>query len=370
MALGFGVMSPVLPVYARAFGVSSFLVGLVVSSMSIMRLMAMPASGASVTRVGPRELAIAGLVLISITTALIGVSDSYWGVLAWRGLSGVGSAMWGVGSMSLLFAAAPAELRGRANSLYSGGFVLGGMAGPAVGGLLSGISIHLPFFFYAATLALCALVLGVFLPSTRPDAGAPRAAPSVRLAQSFRDPRFRAALAMSFANGWQSHGVRALVVPMFVVEALGLSTVEAGVAFALAAVAQACCLPLIGWLVDHAGRRRMLLGGAILAAATGPCLVAWRSFPVLVVFLCVYAVGASAVGSASQAMLADTVPATAGSSLSAYQMAGDSGLILGPLAAGAVMDVAPVTLAMTLGSVIFVASAALAWRTPRTPSFP
>jgi len=365
IALGFGVMSPILPVYARAFGVSGFLVGLVVSSLSILRLSTMPLAGALLHRVGPREIAIVGCVLIAATTAMMGLADSYWGLLLWRGLSGFGSAMYGVSSMSLLFASAPAQLRGRANSIYSGGFVLGGMAGPTLGGLLSGISIHFPFFFYAATLVASAIVLLVFLPSTRPGEHAKRATPSVGLARVFRDRRFRAALVMNFANGWQSNGVRALIVPLFVVEVLGLTAVSTGIAFGVAAAVQAACLPVVGWAVDRIGRRRMLITGATITAVAGASFVWQHSFVLLIVVLCVYAVGASMVGSGSQAMLADTVPATASSALSAYQMAGDAGLILGPLVAGYVMDAFSMTAAVWIGSVLFLVAVCLAWATPR-----
>ncbi|MEA5119634.1 MAG: MFS transporter [Propionicimonas sp.] len=364
IAIGFGVMSPVLPVYARAFGVSTFLVGLVVSSLSIVRLASMPLAGSLLTRVGPRELAIAGNLLLALTTALIGFSNSYAGVLVWRGLGGFGSALYGVSSMALVFKVVPPHLRGRANALTGGGFVLGGMAGPALGGLLSGVSIHFPFFFYAVTLICAAAVMLVFLPATQPPTREQRSASQLTLRAFVRDPRFRASLAMNFANGWQSNGVRALVVPLFVIEVLGQTTAMTGVAFAVAALAQACCLPLTGWAVDHLGRRTMLLAGASVTTVIGALVALAPSFPALVVLLCVYAVGASAAGSAAQALLADTVPATAGSALSAYQMAGDSGMIVGPLVAGAIIDVASMPVAMGLGSVLFVAAGWLAWRVP------
>jgi len=365
IALGFGVMSPILPVYARRFGVGGFLVGLVVSSLSMLRLATMPLASTLLKRIGPREMAIVGSILIAATTAMMGVADTYWGLLLWRGLSGFGSAMYGVSSMSLLFSAAPAQLRGRANSVYSGGFVLGAMAGPTLGGLLSGISPSFPFFFYAGTLLASAVVLVVFLPSTRPGAKTKHQAPSVKLGEVFRDQRFRAALSMSFANGWQSNGVRAMVVPLFVVEVLHLTTVSTGMAFAAAATAQAATLPLVGWAVDHVGRRRMLMFGAVLAAVTGALFLLADSLVWLIVLLCVYALGASSAGSASQALLADTVPSTASSALSAYQMAGDAGLILGPMVAGFVMDAWSMQAAVIIGSVLFVFAGAMAWATPR-----
>ncbi len=365
IAVGFGVMSPVLPVYARAFGVSTFLVGLVVSSLSIIRLTTMPLAGSLLKRVGPRELAISGNILQAVATLMLGFADSYGTVLLWRGLGGFGSALYGVSSMALVFKVAPPHLRGRANALTAGGFVLGGMAGPALGGLLSGVSIHFPFFFYAAALACAALVMIVVLPRTDPPSREQRQASTLKLAEVARDRRFRAALAMNFANSWQSNGVRALVVPLFVVEAIGWSTAMTGVAFAIAATAQACCLPVTGWAVDKLGRRTVLLVGSTVTAVTGAFMTLVPSYLMLVVLMCIYAIGASAAGSAAQALLADTVPATAGSALSAFQMAGDSGMIIGPLVAGAVIDVASMPTAMGLGSVLFIVAGWMAWRVPR-----
>jgi len=366
IAIGFGVMSPVLPIYARLFGVSSFLVGLVVSSLSILRLATMPLSSRLLRVIGPRELAIAGNALIAFTTFMIGIANSYWGILLWRGLSGFGSALYGVSSMALLFAAAPAHLRGRANAISGGGFVLGAMAGPALGGLISAISIHAPFFFYAVTLAVAAVVMLVALPRTPVQERQQLRDATIGLRDLVRDRRFRAVVVVSFGSGWQSNGVRALLIPLFIVEVLHRSTTWVGVAFAIAAVAQAACLPLTGWGTDRLGRRFMLLAGGLATATMSVGFALTRSYVVLIVLMCLYAIGASATGSAAQAMLADTVPVGASSGLAAYQMAGDIGQILGPLVAGAIVDQVPLPWAWLPGAAIILVGVGLAWRTPAT----
>ena len=364
IAVGFGVMSPVLPIYARTFGVSSFLIGLVVSSLSIVRLSTMPVSSWLMRWIGPRELAIAGCVLIAFTTFMIGVATSYWGILLWRGLSGFGSALYGVSSMALLFAAAPSKLRGRANAIAGGGFVFGGMAGPALGGLVAAISIHAPFFFYAATLAVAAVVMFVFLPRTPVQEREALRKSVVGLAALVRDRRFRAAIVVNFGNGWQSNGVRSLLIPLFVVETLHKTTTWTGMAFAVAAVAQAVCLPLAGWGTDRLGRRFMLLVGGTVTATVSIGFALTHSYVVLVALMCVYSMGVSATSSSAQALLADTVPMGASSGLAAYQMAGDIGGILGPLVAGAVLDVASLPWAWTFGAAIMLVGIALCWRVP------
>jgi MFS family permease len=351
IAIGFGVMSPVLPTYVRLFGVSSFLVGLIVSAFAVVRLASNPAASRLLRVVAPREVVVVGALLIGVTTFMMGVSNSYWTILLWRGLSGVGS-------LALLFSVTPSHLRGRANSLVGGGWVIGGMAGPALGGLVAQISIHAPFFFYAATLFLSAAVLFFTIPHT-PRGEGPARPQKVPLATFWRDRRFVAALAVNFANSWQSYGVRNLLVPLFVVETLGLTTAHTGWAFAAAAVAQFACLAPAGWSSDKLGRQPTLLIGIALIAASGACLALSGSYIVLIALLCVYAVGASCLGASSQALLADVVPPTAGSALAAFQMAGDTGLIIGPLLAGALLDFFPMTVAWCVGSGLFVAAGIL-----------
>jgi MFS family permease len=362
IAVGFGVMSPVLPIYVRLFGVSSFLVGLVSSSLSILRLATMPGASRLLRYIGPRELVIAGNLLLAGTTFMMGISNSYWPILIWRGLGGFGSALYGVASMALVFTVTPPHQRGRANSMVGGGFVLGGMAGPALGGLVAQVSMHAPFFFYSATLTVAALVVLVAIPRTPLAEQRRRAADTIGFRGLLHDRRFVAVLATAFANLWQSHGVRNLLVPLFIVEVLGLTTREAGLAFSIAAVVQFAFLQPAGWATDRLGRRPVLLFGTVTMAVVGASLALTNSYVVLVVLLCVYSVGATATGSSAQAMLADVVPPTSGSGLAAFQMFGDSGQILGPLVAGALIDVLPMRVAWFPGTVFFAIAAVLVWR--------
>jgi MFS family permease len=371
IAVGFGVMSPVLPTYVRLFGVSGFLVGLVVSVFAIVRLASNPVASRLLRYLGPREVLLTGTLLIAVTTFLLGVANAYWAILLWRGLSGVGSALFGVGSLALLFSVTPAHLRGRANALNGGGWVLGGMAGPAIGGLVAQISIHAPFFFYSATLFVSAAVVCLTIPRTPRREEADPARPYT-LRPFLADRRYRAALAVNFANSWQTFGVRALLVPLFVVETLGLSTAHTGWALTMAAVANFACVAPAGWATDKLGRRPVLLFGIAVIALVSGCLAASDSFAVLVVLLCVYAVGGSGLGASVQALLADVVPPTAGPALAAYQMAGDAGLIVGPLLAGALIDVFPMAVAWAVGGVLFLVAGVLVatMRAPAEPAEP
>src|SRR5690606_14376811 len=150
--VGFGVVIPVLPVFVREFGVGYTEVGAVISAFALMRLLAAPLVGTLVDKVGERVILSSGIIIVSASTALTGLAQSYAEVLIMRGLGGIGSAMFSISAMSLLLATTAPTLRGRAVGFYQGGFLLGGMTGPAIGGFLAALSLRAPFFFYAATL--------------------------------------------------------------------------------------------------------------------------------------------------------------------------------------------------------------------------
>ena len=54
--LGFGILSPVLPKYARSFGVGYDAVGILVAAFSLTRLVFDPITGALIDRFGERAM--------------------------------------------------------------------------------------------------------------------------------------------------------------------------------------------------------------------------------------------------------------------------------------------------------------------------
>src|SRR5690606_39252435 len=153
---------PVLPVYVRSFGVGYVEVGAVVSAFALMRLVASPFCGWLINRGGERSILAIGIGIVAVSSGLVGLAADYPQVLVLRGAGGIGSAMFSISAMTLLLGSTPAHLRGRAMGFFQGGFLIGGMAGPALGGLLAVVSLQAPFFFYAGTLVIAGLI-GLFL---------------------------------------------------------------------------------------------------------------------------------------------------------------------------------------------------------------
>lgn len=362
--VGFGVVVPVLPVYVRSFGVGYVEVGAVVSAFALMRFVASPFVGRLIDWCGERTILSLGIGIVALSSGLVGIAADYPQLLALRGIGGIGSAMFSVSAMTLLLGSTTTTMRGRAIGFYQGGFLIGGMAGPAIGGLLATISLQAPFFFYAGTLAVAGLVgLLLLRPRTTVVATGP-VAERIPFRVVLRDVRFRAACTANFAQGWSSFGVRTALVPVLVVEVLRGPSSWTGLAFAAAAVAQAVALAPASKFVDTVGRKPAIVGAyavaglAILGVAFAPNI--W----LLTALLCVYGVAAAFMGTAPAAAVGDAAGARGGRPVAVFSMFSDLGAIIGPLVAGFLADTVSYPVAFAVGAALLFVTSAYALRMP------
>jgi len=354
VAVGFGVMVPVLPVFARSFGVSQFAVGAVISAFALMRFLTSPLCGPINRLIGERVALGVGIGIVALSTAGAGLAQSYPQLLVLRGVGGVGSAMFSVSAMVLLLASVTGAQRGRASALYSGGFLLGGMTGPAIGGGLAAISIRAPFFFYAFTLVLAGGVGLAMLGkhTARPDDHGGQ--PEMSLREAWQQSRYRVACWANFASGWQAQGARSTLVPLLVVEVLNREPAWTGLSLAVAAVVQAIALPVVGPLTDGWGRKPVLVAGLIACGVSSAFIPFAPDVGWLTVALCIFGAGSAALSTSPTAIVGDVTGGSGGSPVAVFQMHSDLGSIIGPLAAGALADHYPLPVAFGVGAILMV----------------
>jgi MFS family permease len=367
VALGFGVVAPAIPVFAREFGVGRTAAASVISVFAGMRFVSALGAGRLVDRFGARRVLATGIAVVAVSSLLAGLSQTYLQLLLLRGAGGVGSAMFTTSAYSLLLTSVPSAQRGRAVGLFSGGFLLGGIAGPAFGGLVAGISIRAPFFVYAVTLAAAGAIGLALLPRRRRDAGAP-ADPGSRttLWQALRNPSYRAALAAYLATNWTTLGVRSALVPLFVIEALLLPPLWVGVGFVVLAACDAAMLLPAGYFADRRGRKPLLVTGCALAATGMVLLAVLPSLAGYLVAMAVVGLGSGMLHVAPGAVVGDVVEGRGGTPIAAYQMAGDAGQVLGPLVAGRLADGPGFGAAFGVTAGVLAAAGLLALSAPET----
>jgi MFS family permease len=337
VALGFGLVAPALPLFARQFGVDKALAGLVVSAFALMRLVTAPFVGRMVNAFGERLLLATGIGIVAVSSLLAGLSQSYWQLLVLRGAGGFGSIMFSVSSASLLVRVVPDHQRGRAQGAWAGAFLVGLIAGPAVGTVAT-FSLRFPFFLYAGTLVVAgALGLGSLRHSHLAARGSARDSP-VALRSALRNRAYLAALAAAFAGDFAIVGSRSAILPQFVTDRLHLGTGWAYAAFLVISLVSGALLWPFGRIADTRGRRPVMAGGLLVGAAGFALLPAVPLAGGLLAAAVLLGVGGAADSVAPGAVMGDVVRGRGGTVVAVFQMAGDLGAVLGPVVAGAVAD--------------------------------
>ncbi|MFV2011930.1 MULTISPECIES: MFS transporter [unclassified Micromonospora] len=357
--LGLGLVLPVLPVYAATFGAGPTQIGVLVALFALLRLATSPFCGRLAARFGERRILVAGLLLCAVSSALAAFAGSYGQLLVFRGLGGVGSVLFSVSALATLLAVAPADQRGRASAVFEAGFLLGGICGPALGGLLALIALSAPFLVYAALL-LAATVLTLAVLRTDARHGTEPGRGALRLPVLLRDRRYLVACTAALAQGWVLFGLRSALVPTVVV-AWGHDVAWVGWAFTISAVVQALLIVPAGQVVDRAGRRPAMIAGTGVAATAITALVFVDTYPWLVVGLCAYAAGSALLNAAPAALIGDVVAGRAGSGVAVFSMCTDVGAVVGPAVVGLVAEQAGAAAAFGSGAALLVVAFAAAW---------
>jgi len=359
VALGFGVVAPAIPLFVRDYGVGTTAVGFAISAFAFFRFVSAFGGGALVERIGERVVLATGLTIVAVTTGLAGLAGSFPLFVSLRAAGGIGSAMFTVAALSLLLRTAPAAQRGRAAATYQGGFILGGIAGPAAGGFLAEISPRVPFFVYAGFLLVAGSVALVLLRpaalppveppvtpgvdqggGTEPSTAAvpPPGTDGGGLRTALRSRAYLAALVANLGVGWVLFGVRNSLVPLYVTEELGKGVAWAGAGLLAGSVAQALGLLRAGRLSDDWGRRPSLLVGTALATTSIAVLVLPPALGVFLLAMATFGLSASFLASVPAAIVGDVTAAKGGKAVAVFQMVSDLGAVIGPLAAGWLTD--------------------------------
>ncbi len=340
IALGYGLIAPLLPQFVVSFDVSMAAAGLVVSIFAASRLLFAPMSGSLVDRVGSRRVYLIGLMTVAVTTGLVSIAQSYWHIVALRALAGIGSTMFTVSAMGLIVRMSPPSIRGKCSATYATAFLLGNVAGPVLGASLSFLGFRWPFFIYGVGVALAAFVVWWQMPRVNHKQANKDKLPPMRLQEAWGDTAYRAVLTSNFAHSWINMGVRVSVLPLFAVSVFHNGAAASGFALAVFATGNAAVLQFSGRWADTYGRRPMILIGLVGTGLFVGLMGLADTIPTLLVVSAFAGAASGIINPAQTAAIGDVVgnKRSGGQVLSTFQMAGDFGQILGPIVVGGLAD--------------------------------
>ena len=160
-ALSYGTIIPLLYPYASRFGVGPVGLSLLFASFSLAQLLATPVMGRLSDKYGRKPLLLLSLGGTSLSLALFASAASAPMLFISRILDGITGGNISV-AQAVIADSTDGRERAQAFGLLGAAFGFGFLFGPALGGILSTISLSAPFWF-ASALALFGTIAGIFM---------------------------------------------------------------------------------------------------------------------------------------------------------------------------------------------------------------
>lgn len=351
--LGNGIINPILPLYAKSFGVNVFMVGLMVAAYGIARVFMDIPAGKLADRFGRRTMIIGGAILMAASSLGNALATDFWQVVAMRLVQGTASALYVTSAQTALADLSTPSTRGKYLSLHQGSHGIGNTFGPAVGGFLAEFfGLRAPFFAFAGIALVAAAWAYLRVPETsrlrtvivEPASGSTGTNVSGKRSASvmkilLMDASFILIAFLWLTNNLVHGGAQQTIIPLYGTEYLGLTEGQLGLAMTMIGLGNLVTTFLAGWLSDQFGRKTILVPGTIMLGLFIALFAVSGNIFVFVLAATFTGIARGFSSSVPTAYAADIAPpGKFGATLGLFRTFGDLGLVIGPLLAGWIAD--------------------------------
>ncbi len=166
--VGFGIVIPVLPLYAEGsrIGATPAQLSWIVGIYSLFQLVCAPLFGKWSDRIGRKPVLVVSIIGTAVGFVVLGAANTVWMLILGRIIDGASGGNIAT-AMACIADVTTKENRSRNMGLVGAAFGLGFMIGPAIGGILSKhFGLATPFYFAAGLALLNALLVWLRLPET------------------------------------------------------------------------------------------------------------------------------------------------------------------------------------------------------------
>jgi len=278
-------------------------------------------------------------LITAFSALLCARATSFSWLVGYRVVEGLGSAFYVITIMTLFARTVGAEQMGKAMSFYQSMILLGVSFGPTIGGVVGELwGLRAPFYVMAAFGLIVAALSWRFVADGAGGRHESRPA-RASLAVVSRHVLHRSVLyvlLLTFYIFAVRAGARANLIPLFGGVRGGWSESHIGIVLSASAFANFAVLWHAGALLDRRGRQRVALPALAATALFCFGFAASPGFLNLLAMSTGLGVVLDYLAPAPAAMVADLTPRELlGPVIGVYRMAGDVGLLIGPVALGA-----------------------------------
>lgn len=335
--LGFGIIIPILSLFADELGASSLEIGVLFASYNVMQLLFSPLWGSLSDRFGRKPLISFGLLGFSITFILFGLANSYAEMLVYRILGGIASAA----ALPTVYAMtadlfAPQE-QAKGMGFVGAGIGLSFVFGPVIGGMLSEYGFAVPFFASGGMAFLTFLVVLFVLPESLPREKRSAQANRKRTNPfSFLFGPLSLLYTILFVVSLAFSGLEATFA-LYIHDLYGFTSKDLGYMFLVMGIISAMVQGgMIGKMVKRLGEPAVLSLGIVLYAIGFFAIPLSGGFWLLTFILCLFGAGQGMIRATATAMITQRTAVGLGVTTGAISSMDSLGRIAGPLLGGAV----------------------------------
>ena len=334
--LGFGIIIPLLPLYAGSFGASAVTIGILFASYSLAQFVMSPVWGKLSDRVGRRPVLLITIAGSAVGSLVLGLAGSIAVLFVGRIVDGSSGASVAV-ARSTVADVATAEERPRLMGLLGAAYGFGFVIGPAIGSLAALGGPSVPFLVAAGISVVNGVITWFRVPETRPEASSPSLA---KARMSDLPSAVRRLVVLTFVG---VTAFAAFEATFSLLAEARLALGESGVALLFAGVGVFLVgtqVGLVGPAAAALGESRLLQVGLTLNAAGLVLLALAESWVSLVPGLALLALGQGWITPTLSSAVAGAAPSgSSGAALGVQQSAGGLARVVGPALGGALYGV-------------------------------
>ncbi len=363
--IGFGIVIPVLPLYAEGsrFGATENQLAWIVGIYSLLQLVCAPIIGRISDRVGRRPVLVVSILGTAVGFAILGAATTVTLLIIGRVIDGISGGNIST-AMACIADSTSRKDRSRNMGIVGAAFGLGFVIGPALGGVLSKhFGLAVPFYFAAGLALVNAVLVIIRLPETLTPEVRARARESASLGEVFRGGNAGTVIIalLSQLAGVTGFSVMTALFALYCSKRYGYDSAHVGYVLAyvglLGALMQGGVLRKL--LVKPIEKPLAIIGTAVLAASMAglAALPAGSGLGMLLLVCAGISIGNSLSTPTLNGLASRAVDAHAqGRLMGLMQSAGGLGRFLGPMLGYSLVHL---DTAATYGRVAFLASAGL-----------
>lgn len=343
--LGFGIVIPILPFYVERMGASGADLGLIMAIFAAMQFIFSPMWGDVSDRIGRRSVIMIGIIGNALAQVLFGLSTQLWMIYAARALSGILSAATLPAAMAFISDTTSEENRGGGMGILGAAMGIGMTLGPGIGGLTARFGLSAPFFAAAGISLIILVLVYLFLPESLPPERRVRKAGKLRtvdlplLWQALFSP-IGYLLFLAFLLNFALTNFEA-IFGLYALRRYGYGTEQVGMIMTVVGLTTALVQGLLtGPLTRRWGEVWVIRVSLLVSAIGFAAMLAATSLPTVLLTTSLFVFGNALLRPGVSSLISKRAHLPQGIAMGLNNAYMSLGRIAGPVAAGALLDVA------------------------------